>query len=152
MKQKPKFYWDDTTKTATCILADGNNIFTGIASVHPDDMDMANEKTGYQIALWRAEIKYYTYIRDNELKPAFKALKKVMDEMKYSKKFNPKSYENRSLQRNFYQIESDLDTIRFLLDNTKQKLKQYISEKEKFYQRIRTNRTKKDNVGQKPSI
>ena len=72
--------------------------------------------------------------------------------MKYSKKFNPKSYENRSLQRNFYQIESDLDTVRDLLTHTKQKLKQYISEKEKFYQRIRANRTKKDNVGQKPSI
>ena len=152
MKQEPKFYWDDTTKTATCILADGNNIFTGIASVHPDDMDMANEKTGYQIALWRAEIKYYTHIRDNELKPALKALKKVLDEMKYSKKFNPKSYENKSLQRNLYQIESDLDTVRDLLTNTKQKLKQYISEKEKFYQKIRANRTKKDDVGQKPSL
>lgn len=152
MKQQPKFYWDNTTKTATCILADGNNIFTGIASAHPDDMDMANEKTGYQIALWRAEIKYYTHIRDNELKPALKALKKVLDEMKYSKRFNPKSYENRALLRNFYQVESDLDTIRYLLANTKKKLKQYISEKDKFYQRIRANRTKKDNVGQKPSI
>lgn len=152
MKQQPKFYWDDTTKTATCILVDGNNIFTGIASAHPDDMDMANEKTGYQIALWRAEIKYYTHIRDNELKPALKALKKVLDEMKYSKRFNPKSYENRALLRNFYQVESDLDTIRYLLANTKKKLKQYISEKDKFYQRIRANRTKKDSVGQKPSI
>ena len=28
----------------------------------------------------------------------------------------------------------------------------YISEKEKFYQKIRANRTKKDDVGQKPSI
>ena len=115
-------------------------------------MDMANEKTGYQIALWRAEIKYYTHIRDNELKPALKVLNKVMDEMKYSKKFNPKSYENRALQRNFYQVESDLDTIRYMLANTKQRLKEYIFEKEKFYQKIRANRTKKDDVGQKPSI
>lgn len=136
MKQQPKFYWDDTTKTATCILADGNNIFTGIASAHPDDMDMANEKTGYQIALWRAEIKYYTHIRDNELKPALKALKKVLDEMKYSKRFNPKSYENRALLRNFYQVESDLDTIRYLLANTKKNLNNTFLKKKSFIKEL----------------
>lgn len=145
MKQEPKFYWDDTTKTATCILVDGNNIFTGIASVHPDDMDMANEKTGYQIALWRAEIKYYTHIRDNELKPALKALKKVLDEMKYSKKFNPKSYENKMLQRQIRQIEFDLDTIRDMLATEEQNLREYIQEKDKFYKRIRHNREKAKN-------
>lgn len=136
MKQQPKFYWDDTTKTATCILADGNNIFTGIASAHPDDMDMANEKTGYQIALWRAEIKYYTHIRDNELKPALKALKKVLDEMKYSKRFNPKSYENRALLRNFYQVESDLDTIRYLLANTRKNLNNTFLKKKSFIKEL----------------
>lgn len=142
MKKQPIFYWDEETRTATCIISDKENVFIGLATAHPDDIDMMNEKTGYQIALWRAEIKYYTHMRDNDIKPRIKSLQKLASEMKYSKHFNSDSYENKMLQKNIRQLEFDLCVIKDLINDTKQELNTYITEKEKFYQRIRANRVK----------
>jgi len=74
LKENIKYLWDKETLTATCILyKDNGQIFTGTATCHPDDFDMCNEKTGYEIATRRATInslKQYL----NELKAGYQAL------------------------------------------------------------------------------
>lgn len=147
MAKEPQFNWDPESGVAICALTDGDNIFMGTAACAAEDIDMMSEKTGCQIALWRAEIKYYIHIRDNEVKPALKALKHVYYTMNRSKHFNPKSYENIMLWRQIRQKENDLATIKDMITDQKKQLKEYIDEKDKFYKRVRANR-KTDSVGQ----
>lgn len=147
MAREPQFNWDPESGVAICALTDGYNMFIGTAACAEEDIDMMSEKTGCQIALWRAEIKYYTHIRDNELKPALKALKHVYYTMNRSKHFNSKSYENIMLWRQIRQKENDLATINYMIADQKKQLKEYIDEKDKFYKRVRANR-KTDSVGQ----
>ena len=85
MAREPQFNWDPESGVAICALTDGDNIFMGTAACAAEDIDMMSEKTGCQIALWRAEIKYYIHIRDNEVKPALKALKQFYYTMNRSK-------------------------------------------------------------------
>lgn len=137
---KPQFEWAEETKSAMCILTDGKRVYTGIAQCHPEDEDMANEKTGCEIAYMRAKIEYFKSVRDNELKPGLRALKQVVGTMNHSKKFNPKSYENKMLWRQIRSLEFDLAVINEMLVRERKNLREYISEKEKFYQCIRINR------------
>ena len=145
MKNKPMFEWDEELGLASCIITDGENTFYGQAHCHDDDLDMMNEKTGCEIAFKRAKIDCLRFKRDCELKPMLKALKQAYYSMNQSKQFNPKSYENKMLQRQIRQIEFDLDTIRDMLNTEEQNLREYIQEKDKFYKRIRHNREKAKN-------
>lgn len=151
MVHEKEFYWDDENKVATYILTEGDNVFTGTASCHPDDYDMCSSKTGLQIANIRAVIKYYIHLRDNELKPALKILNRVYSEMKTSKKFNYSSYEAKSLRKHIYRTKTELALTQDLVDSTKANLAKLIKEKDDFYKHVRMNR-EKDKVGQKPSI
>ena len=139
MKYEPQFAWDETAGIASCILTDGNIFFCGTASCHSDDADMMSEKTGCEIAYRRAKIESFKYYR-NTLKQQLKALNQLYYSMNQSQKFNPKSYENRMLQRQIQMIKLDLDTVNEMLVGERQKLKTYIDEKDKFYNQIRKMR------------
>lgn len=139
-KNQPMFEWDQETGSALCVLTDGENTFVGTAHCHEQDLDMCSEKTGCTIALYRAEIEYYKHIKNNILIPQLNALNQLYYSMNRSKYFNPKGYENIMLQRQIRQRKFDLDTITELLTTKKAKLKSYLDEKEKLYQRIRFNR------------
>ena len=149
MSKEPKFSFYKETGVTICTLTDGKRFFYGEAMCHDDDMDMLSEKTGCQIALWRAEINYYKHIKKYELTPSLKALNHLYSVMKNSKNFNQKSYENKMLQRQIRQIENDLTVVNNLLTMKKQELKTYIEEKDKFYKHIRANRKVEELVGQK---
>ena len=136
----PSFTWDEEKGVATCTLQDGNNYFVGIAQCCETDRDMQSEKTGCDIALRRAEIKYYIHLRDNEIKPGLKALQQLYSNMVISKNYNKKSYEARMLYRRIKQFKNDLDIINEMLTDAKQELKTVIEQKDKFYRRIRANR------------
>lgn len=140
MKKEPKFTWDEITGIATCHLTDGKNVYCGTANCADADADMKSQKVGCQIALWRAEIKYYVHLRDNEIKPALHALRHAYASMLESKKFNPKSYESKSLRREIHRKEFDLSVVNTMLTDKKQSLKKYLKEKEDFYQQIRKMR------------
>lgn len=137
MIRKPLFSWQDGE--AICVLNDGKKVFYGAASCHPNDEDMMNEKTGCEIAMRRAELKYYRYCRDN-LKERLAALKQLYYTMNRSKYFNENSYENKMLQRQIRMIELDLATVREMIADGEQSLRTYIAEKDKFYNKIRKNR------------
>lgn len=139
MKHQPEFIWDDLNKVALCVIYDGQNTYYGQARCHEKDMDMCSEKTGCEIAFRRARIKYLQYYRDT-LKTQIKALNQLYYSMKHSKKFNPKSYENKMLQRQIRLTNLDLDTVKEMLTTEQQELKAYLDKKDIFYNRIRNKR------------
>lgn len=142
MRKKKKrnsinFIWTPEDGTAICELTEKGITYVGIAICHDDDMDMINEKTGCQIAQWRAEINWLCHIRDTELKPAVAALKQLYDDMKHSKKFNPDSYEAHSLLRNLSRKEAELDIAKKYIEDRRQLIVDYIKDKDDFYKKIR---------------
>jgi hypothetical protein len=139
-KNKPVFEWDEESGKALCILTDGNDTFVGTASCAPEDEDLKSEKTGCTIALYRAEIQYFRHIKNHVLKPSLGALNQLYYSMNKSLKFNEKSYENKMLQRQIHQMETDLDTINKMIATKQQDLKVYCENKEKMFKRIRNLR------------
>lgn len=140
MKRFPDVHWDAETNTATCVLTDAyDKKYIGVAVCHPDDEDMASEKTGCEIALRRANIEYIKSIRD-QIKHELGALEHLYYVMNRSKQFNPKSYENIMLQRQIRLKKIDLATIKDMLTKEQEDLRWFINEKEKLYKRIRFNR------------
>lgn len=139
MKHEPIFNWDEDAGVASCILSDGEKVFTGFAQCHPDDKDMSSEKTGCEIAFRRARINALRGYRD-ELKIKLKALSQLFYSMNRSYKFNEKSYENKMLQRQIRMIDFDLTTTKEMIATEEQSLRQYLSDKDKFYTKTRIRR------------
>ena len=143
MKHEPIFNWDEETGVASCILSDGEKVYTGFAQCHPDDEDMKGQKTGCEIAFRRAKINTLRGYRD-ELKTQLKALNQLFYSINKSKKFNSKSYENRMLQRQIRMINFDLTTTKEMIANEELNLRAYIKSKDVFYIQTRKRR-QKDN-------
>ena len=139
MKHEPIFNWDEDAGVASCILSDGEKVFTGFAQCHPDDKDMSSEKAGCEIAFRRARINALRGYRD-ELKIKLKALNQLFYSMNKSYRFNEKSYENKMLQRQIRMIDFDLTTTKEMIATEEQSLRQYLSDKDKFYTKTRIRR------------
>lgn len=127
-----------------CYIQYDNYVAYGTAKCHPEDSDMQNENTGCEIAMRRATIMLYKHHRDM-LKSQLQALNQLYYSMNKSKRFNPNSYENIMLQRQINLIKTDLDTIKEMIVETQNSLKEYIKLKDDFYVAIRKNRAKKSN-------
>ena len=146
MKQiKPIFHYDKETGCSTCVIKTKYGKFSGTACCHPDDMDMASEKVGCEIAYSRAAIDSLKYERDNVIKPSLKALKQLYYSMNRSKKFNPKSYEYKMLKRQIECWEFDLAVINDMINTERTWIRDYINTKEALYQNIRANRNSGQN-------
>ena len=146
MVKEPEFSWDPEEGVAICVLEDEKGrISIGQAECHEEDSDMMSEKTGCEIAFRRARMEQIRTIRDCDIKPALAALKQLYYSMKHSSQFNPKSYENRTLQRHIRSLEFDLATIKEEIANERQELKDLITEKDNFYKQIRVIRQKAKN-------
>ena len=143
---EPIFEWVEELGQTTCVIEDKQgHIFVGTATCHDDDQDMKSRRTGEEIAYRRARIEQMKYIRD-EVKTELKALNQLYFSMKHSSHFNPKSYENKMLQRQIRGKNFDLDTIKEMLTTERENLKTLIQEKDKFYNQIRTHRNKAKTI------
>lgn len=141
MKQKdPIMHWDEESGTATVILYDRDNAFVGIATCHPDDMDMKSEMTGMEIAHSRALINAYKHFRDTEVIPAIKALRHIIGCYANGEKYDLKSNEAFLIKRQLQDYETDLEVIREAIKAQKMALHKYLKDKETFYNRVRNNR------------
>jgi hypothetical protein len=60
--------------------------------------------------------------------------------MSHSTQFNPKSYENKMLQRQIRLLEFDLTTAHEMIQYERESLKEYIDKKDDMYKRIRRQR------------
>ena len=144
MKNEPIFHWNENTGVSSCLLSDGERVYTGFARCHPDDEDMKGEKTGCEIALRRAKIAALRGYRD-ELKIRLSALNQYYHSMNMSYRFNEKSYENKMLQRQIRQIKFDLDTTKEMIAGEELSLRTYIKNKDDFYTQTRKRRQKANN-------
>ena len=144
MKNEPIFEWDEEAGIASCILSDGEKIYTGFAQCHPDDEDMKGQKTGCEIAFRRARINALRGYRD-ELKIRLSTLNQLYHSMNISYRFNEKSYENKMLQRQIRMINFDLATTKEMIATEQENLRTYIKEKDEFYNKTRMRRSKANN-------
>lgn len=143
MKNEPIFNWDEESGIASCILSDGEKVYTGFAQCHPDDEDMKGQKTGCEIAFRRARINALRGYRD-ELKIRLSTLKQLYYSMNISYRFNEKSYENKMLQRQIRMINFDLTTTKEMIATEEQNLRTYIQEKDEFYNKTRKRRAMRE--------
>lgn len=143
---EPTFEWVEELGQATCIIEDKQgHIFIGTATCHTDDQDMKSRRTGEEIAYRRARIEQMQHIREN-VKLELQALNQLYYSMKHSTHFNPKSYENKMLQRQIRGKTFDLDTIKEMLATERENLKNMLQEKDKFYNQVRAHRSKAKTI------
>ena len=64
--------------------------------------------------------------------------------MKHSSRFNDKSYENKMPQRQINLIKTELNNVKQMIEETREKTKEFIDAKDDFYKNIRANRKKKE--------
>jgi hypothetical protein len=140
MKIESESYTFSPEGHTTCTLVINGKTYKGEAFCHERDKDMLSEKVGHTIAHERAYINFLADFRDGKIVPTLDALKQFYYTINKSKKYNKNSYESRMLQRQIRLAEEDLATIRSLIAEEKQGLKDYINYKEVFYQRVRKKR------------
>lgn len=138
--KEPIFYWDEDSGIAQCELEENGKKFVGIAKCAKDDQDMKSHLTGEEIALHRAQIKYYTHIRDNEIIPQLNILKQFYYSINLSSKYNKNSYENKKLLKLIEAKKDELEIIRNMIYITKKDLHEYLEAKEKLFKLMRRNR------------
>ena len=140
MRIEPEFYFDENEGISYCaIRTKADDVFVGTAQCHTDDRDFMSEKTGWEIALRRAEIEALRSYK-KELKIGLAALNQLYYSMKHSKNFNSKSYEAKMLFRQINQKTEDIDTIKEIIEERKQELTKLIDYKDTFYQITRKHR------------
>ena len=131
--------YDEATGTSSIILEINGEVYYGTAQAHPDDMDLANSKTGLEIALHRAEIDALS-ARIKQLKVELGALNQLYYSINQSKRFNAKSYENIMLQRQIRMKQEDIQTVKEVRKQLKADLSDYITRKDIFYKQVRRGR------------
>jgi len=113
-----------------------NKEFTGTATCAPEDYNYFSSTTGEIIASSRALIKYLRYVRDNEVKPGYQALKQLYYSMSHSKHFNSKSYEAKMLFRQLRIKEEELEGIKIQIQREQSRIKTLINSLERTKQYI----------------
>ena len=120
----------------TCVLNYDNKQFFGYATCANDDMDMVSKKTGEEIAIQRAKIAVLQYEK-NMIESELRGLKSLYFSIKHSRRYNPKSYEAKMLQKQMHMREEDIAGLKDEIKETRLYLKHYIDLKDSFYQQVR---------------
>lgn len=100
-------------------------------------MDFANQNTGLTIAEARAAIKLNKFIRNFEIRPALEELIKLENLYKARKYYKSELYENKVLSQRIEELKNDWETTNNSIADAQIFLKDYISLKEKRYQKLR---------------
>lgn len=138
MKNKqPQYFWNEETGQTVCHIYDNKGkVYIGEAICHPDDKNFQSQRIGQEIAYRRALIDFYRKLRKEELKPKLAAYKELYQEMILSPRFNPKSYENLSLQRKIRKTTFDLAVVNDMINRERIELNEYIDTKEKIHKKL----------------
>ena len=143
---KITYDWYEETGQAVCTIVDKGKIYQGFAWCKEEDRDMMSSKTGLTIAEYRAHIAQSKGIRDNEIKPGLAALKQAKYAINQSRHFNENSYEYRMLEQQIKNYEQDLIFIKNTIALQKANLNQYMQNKADFYNKIRKNRSERNQA------
>lgn len=137
MKLREEYTYNQDTGESIFTYYYKNIPFTGRAAAHPDDMAFANQNTGLNIAEARAAIKVNKFIRNFEIRPALEELIKLQNLYKARKYYKPELYENKILEHRIEELKNDWETTNNEIADAQRFLKDYISLKEKTYQKWR---------------
>jgi hypothetical protein len=121
MKIRTK-YDEQKHRSTTTIYAE-NQVFIGVAQVHPDDTDFASELTGNYISEIKAMIKYYEYKADYH----FNMAKKLANTYKHTKELKEVCGQIRSKGFEYVKLAK-------IYDN---ELADYVEKKDEYYKRLR---------------
>ena len=143
---KYEFEWDEETGITICHINYKGLDITGKAQCMEKDFDMKNRRTGETIASVRACIKLHKHMRDNEIKPAKRALAHVVGCLAQGKRRNEDSYEREFIEKALLKYEEELIMINEIIDQEKEYLKKFMDTKAAFYKTIRENRAKDQMV------
>lgn len=130
---------------ANCIIEEHNIIGVGNATCHPEDNDVASEKTGLYIAELRATIHFLQNKKATKLKPALTALKHLYATMNHSKQFNPYSYEAKRIRKEIKNLEKEINQINCSIALIHNQLREYINDKDKMAKWYRNKQKIKEN-------
>lgn len=130
---------------ANCIIEEHNIIGVGNAICHPEDSDVASEKTGLYIAELRAIIHFLQNKKATKLKPALTALKHLYATMNHSKQFNPHSYEAKRIRKEIKNLEKEINQINCSIALIHNQLREYINDKDKMAKWYRNKQKIKEN-------
>ena len=83
-------------------------------------------------------------MRNTQINPMLKVLTDLYKNMASSHRFNPKSFEAIQLYKEIKGYEESKRVINQLIKDTREYLKNYIDEKDKFYQRMRKSKENDD--------
>lgn len=133
-KRKIEFtYASESNAVTICQIFDKfGKVYVGQAVCHPDDRDMVNEMTGAALAQMRAELSMLRDLRDSEIIPELKAIRRIYNSLKKHKK--------PLLRRELNTAEFTYAAIKGVIKGKKQEIADFILAKEKFYQGVRRNR------------
>lgn len=109
MRTKINFEVNEQLETI-CTIRRGNNIYTGRARCHPDDVDMSSKLTGQDIAYKRAVINAIKEEIKN-MKTELKILQSFYNTVIQSKKANHKCYVLYRLQKEIKELQIEIDTL-----------------------------------------
>ena len=139
--------YDKEKYHSNCIIEDNNIIGIGQACCHPDDNEVASERTGMYIAECRAQMHYLQNKKEVKLKPALAALNHLYATMNHSKQFNEHSYEAKRIRKEIKNIEKEINQINCSIELIRTRLKEYIDDKEKITQMYRMkNKIRENNI------
>lgn len=141
---KPRFCWDPEAHIATCIVNVNDKVFCGVATCHPEDLDFESEKVGCNIAYARAAISVLQDRVNNDLKPRLASLHQLYYAINRSKYYDAGSYPARMLMQHMEHLTDEITATKEQIKKVKADLRQYIADKEKLYDTMRTNRQKKE--------
>ncbi len=139
MGKQPEFTYDEASGITSCaIILDDFLYGFGIAECADEDRDVMSARTGRQIAELRAQINLLQNYKNRELHPGLKALLHLKGTMVNSKKYNPKSYEAKRLEKEIKHFQEDIKDINAAIEVQKEILQDYIKAKDLISERIRS--------------
>lgn len=146
MKPKePKFIFLDNIVRCELEDPDTHEIVAGEAKCMPQDMDMMSEKTGGDIALYKATIKILRNKR-KRTRQEYRVLKNLLKTYKNRPGFDATDPYVRILKRKIYSYSQDIEYLSNCENNCRKELRKYIDEKDIFYQKIRAMRKRDSNI------
>lgn len=145
MPREPKFTFLDNIVKCELEDPDTHEIVVGEAKCMPQDMDMMSEKTGGDIALYKATIKILRNKR-KRTRQEYRVLKNLLKTYKNRPNFDASDPYVRILKRKIYSYSQDIEYLNNCENNCREELRKYIDEKDNFYQKIRAMRKRDSNI------
>ena len=118
-----------------------NDKYVGVATCHPDDMDMFSQRTGENIAYLRAKIKMYQDEK-RAIKLQLKSINHLYSTIKDSKYYNVNGYVENRINNHIQYYNNDLLCIDEDINYLKESLSNYLKQMNEFFPKVRKLRSK----------